>query len=190
MLYGYFIAWLLFYGLHSLLASEKVKALCRVHMPLFYSYYRIAYNLFSLIFSTVLIGWGISSKGQVLCDGFLLIGGLLLAFGLLLFVLAFYSFDIPAFLGINGGTASPKKATLNESGLYAWVRHPLYSAIVVMILGMCCCFPYQPLLLFAGATFVYLPFGIYWEEEKLKREFGPAYERYAQGVKRLIPGVW
>ncbi len=37
---------------------------------------------------------------------------------------------------------------------------------------------------------VYLPFGIHFEEKKLRRQFGQAYLEYEKQVKRLIPGIW
>lgn len=190
-MFAYLIAWGVFYGLHSLLAAGKIKVYFKSTAPSFFPYYRLAYNLFHLIFSAILLWWGISCKGALLYERQMVVGILFLISGLTLSLMAFRSFDIPAFLGVDVVSSSSKNTTeLIQTGLYAWVRHPLYSGIVLIILGIICCLPYQPLLLFAAVTFVYLPFGIYWEEEKLRREFGPVYDRYAQGVKRLIPGVW
>ncbi|MEM6397138.1 MAG: hypothetical protein AAF741_12385 [Bacteroidota bacterium] len=42
----------------------------------------------------------------------------------------------------------------------------------------------------ASVTTAYIPIGIHLEERKLVIEFGEAYRKYQQEVKRLIPGVW
>ena len=38
-------------------------------------------------------------------------------------------------------------------------------------------------------VFLYLPFGIYWEEQKLILHFGKAYLDYKKSVKALIPKI-
>jgi protein-S-isoprenylcysteine O-methyltransferase Ste14 len=73
-------------------------------------------------------------------------------------------------------------------GPFAFVRHPLYSALILTI---------PPLfviwfsdLLFLLPWFLILAAGRYivsFEERKLVQEFGPAYERYCVYVPALLP---
>ncbi len=77
-----------------------------------------------------------------------------------------------------------------DTGLYGIVRHPMYSASLLLFLSM-------PLILgsiYAFLIFLFYPFVIVkrikTEEEFLKKELG-GYEDYIQRVKyRLIPLVW
>ena len=77
-----------------------------------------------------------------------------------------------------------------DTGLYGIVRHPMYSATLLLFLSM-------PLILgslFSLIIFLAYPFIIVKrgknEEELLKREL-PGYEAYTHKVKyRLIPYIW
>lgn len=80
--------------------------------------------------------------------------------------------------------------TVIDSGLYGIVRHPMYTATLLMFLSM-------PLILgslYALAVFLAYPFIIVFriqkEEELLTQELD-GYQEYKQKVKyRLIPFVW
>ena len=77
-----------------------------------------------------------------------------------------------------------------DHGLYGVVRHPMYSASVLLFLSM-------PLVLNSPLSFLvmlcYLPLIAkrIRNEEKLLRKELPGYEEYAERVKyRLIPLIW
>ena len=77
-----------------------------------------------------------------------------------------------------------------DHGLYGVVRHPMYSASVLLFLSM-------PLVLNSPLSFLvmlcYLPLIAkrIRNEEKLLRKELPGYEEYAERVKyRLIPYIW
>ncbi|MEO8160772.1 MAG: isoprenylcysteine carboxylmethyltransferase family protein [Arenimonas sp.] len=80
---------------------------------------------------------------------------------------------------------------LITSGPFGRVRHPIYSALLGMLLGT------GLVLSTASATalgaLVYL-LGTHWratrEEALLRAHFGAAYEDYARRVPRLIPRPW
>lgn len=77
-----------------------------------------------------------------------------------------------------------------DTGLYGFVRHPMYSATLVLFLAM-------PIML--GSLYAFVIFLVYpliiakrirGEEELLEKEL-PGYREYKQKVKyRLIPFVW
>ncbi len=81
-----------------------------------------------------------------------------------------------------------KKNHLVTSGVYAWVRHPVYSAFMLLCTGM--------LLIAGNAWFFILPF-LYWglltvlmqhtEEKWLKDRYGNAYKEYCRRVNRCWP---
>lgn len=78
--------------------------------------------------------------------------------------------------------------TLVTSGIYARLRHPMYSAHLVVSLGQC-------LLLenwIAGPSLLVLQWPFYlWripaEEKRLLQYFGEDYRRYMQRTGRLLP---
>ena len=75
-----------------------------------------------------------------------------------------------------------------RSGPYGIVRHPIYSGLGLHYLGAC--LATGNLLLLAGTLAVTFP-GLYLraraEEDLLRTELGPAYDRYAREVPMLVP---
>ena len=84
---------------------------------------------------------------------------------------------------ITGNQAD--KARLVTDGLYRWVRHPLYTC-GLLLLWLLPTMTWNLLALAAGLT-VYILVGIYFEERKLLREFGPAYAEYRRRTPALVP---
>jgi protein-S-isoprenylcysteine O-methyltransferase Ste14 len=79
---------------------------------------------------------------------------------------------------------------LIQHGPYAYVRHPIYSGLLLMILGTA--IESGRLASFALlAAFVAL-FAVkaHFEEQLMTRHFPEAYPQYRRRVKALIPGVW
>ena len=75
------------------------------------------------------------------------------------------------------------------TGLFGFVRHPIYLAWILMVFGM------QRMtysrLLFAVISTAYLVAAIRWEEASLVEAFGEKYRAYQRQVKsRLLPGIW
>ena len=119
-----------------------------------------------------------------------LTGGLQ-AVALILFTMALVQTDVWRFFGlrqmVRGGEPIPadQHERLVTSGPYRWVRHPLYStAILIMLL-----WPQMTanLAAFFAVSTAYFYVGSIPEEDKLIEEFGDAYRRYQQMVPRLIP---
>ena len=86
------------------------------------------------------------------------------------------------------GTRTPA-ATLETSGLYGFVRHPLYFSWMLVVFGA----PHMTMtrFVFAAVSTGYLAAAIPLEERGLIRTFGDDYRRYRQQVKwRMIPGIY
>lgn len=83
----------------------------------------------------------------------------------------------------------PQARGLVRTGPYAVVRHPLYLAEAVALLGTLLQF-YSPvtLALFLAQCALQVR-RIFYEEELLRRTF-PDYDDYARSTARLIPYVW
>ncbi len=81
-----------------------------------------------------------------------------------------------------------KEKRLLTDGVYAWVRHPIYSAFMLIMTGI---------LLMLNNLWFLLLVPIYWllltvlmrhtEEKWLIREFGAAYQDYCRRVNCCIP---
>jgi protein-S-isoprenylcysteine O-methyltransferase Ste14 len=72
-------------------------------------------------------------------------------------------------------------------GPYRWVRHPIYSGILVALAGTALAVGE-----WRGALAVVLAFAAFWrklriEEALMRRQFGDAYARYAHSVPALFP---
>jgi len=87
------------------------------------------------------------------------------------------------------GTLSPADPTkhLVAKGLYKYSRNPMYVGVMLMLLGECIYFRSVPLLIYASAIYLlFYLFIIYYEEPRLRRDFGEAYTRYCNNVRRWI----
>lgn len=88
-------------------------------------------------------------------------------------------------------TANPvpkKQSELKTGGLYARVRHPIYSGLMVMSVGLT--ISSQSLVSLIACILLFVLFMIKARfEEKLLLAAYPAYSAYAARVGRFIPGV-
>jgi protein-S-isoprenylcysteine O-methyltransferase Ste14 len=88
------------------------------------------------------------------------------------------------------GTPAPIAPTRNlvVSGLYRYVRNPIYVALVTVILGQAVLFADWRLLVY-GAL-IWLAFHIFvlaYEEPTLRQSYGAEYESYRANVPRWLP---
>ena len=93
--------------------------------------------------------------------------------------------------GVEGkGTLAPwdPPAHLVVSGPYAYVRNPMISGVILLLLAEGLLLRSMPHLEWAGIFFlinaIYIPL---LEEPLLRAKFGKQYEEYRKGVPRLIP---
>lgn len=82
----------------------------------------------------------------------------------------------------------PEARTLVTSGPYAYARHPLYAAEIVILTGMILQYQQPWALLMGGATIGLQVIRALYEERVLARAF-PEYEAYKARTKRFIPGI-
>ena len=89
--------------------------------------------------------------------------------------------------GTEIAPTSEANRVLVTDGPYRFTRNPMYLGLVIIALGMAIWAGWPPmlaapLLVFLTANFVHVPF----EEAKMRRQFGPAYEAYAGRVRRWV----
>ena len=191
------IFWLVFAVLiwgviHSLTASLGAKESVRRTLgDTGTRYYRLAYNIFSVISFAPILWLMFILPDRVLYRiaapwiYFSLAGQIaavvLLAIGVL-------QTDPLAFVGLRQLFEGEKRSSrLVTRGLYRWVRHPLYTAGLLFI-WLTPSMSRNSLTVIIAAT-VYIIVGASYEERKLEREFGAAYAEYKATTPMLIPGL-
>jgi protein-S-isoprenylcysteine O-methyltransferase Ste14 len=112
------------------------------------------------------------------------LGVVLVAIGFAISVWAFLLFR-------SEGTEINPTSEMNKSlvvrGPFRFTRNPMYLGLVLLTLGIAFwvgSLPMfaVPLLVFATANWVHIPF----EEAKMRRQFGAAFDRYMRQVRRWI----
>lgn len=117
------------------------------------------------------------------------VGGVM---GALIFLagLAFFAWCLSLFARVGKGTLAPWDPTrhLIAVGPYRYVRNPMISAVIAMLIGESVLHGSRVLAIWAAIFFalnavVFLVF----EEPDLERRFGDEYMRYKAAVPRWIP---
>ncbi len=112
------------------------------------------------------------------------VGALLVAAGIGLAIFA------RVYLGRNWGTPMSRKLDpeLITGGPYGFIRHPIYSGIILAMLGAAVGLN----VVFALPLIVFVPYFIYSarrEEEFMCEQFGETYRAYMRRTKMLVPFV-
>jgi protein-S-isoprenylcysteine O-methyltransferase Ste14 len=77
-----------------------------------------------------------------------------------------------------------------DTGVYAWVRHPMYASVPLLLVGMTLWLGSYAAAAFAIVPIITIAIRIIFEERFL-REALPGYDLYTRRVRyRMIPFVW
>jgi protein-S-isoprenylcysteine O-methyltransferase Ste14 len=80
---------------------------------------------------------------------------------------------------------------LVKTGIYSFVRHPIYLSYILLFVGFCLLLhSYLSLGLLAVVCTIWFGNRIGIEEAMLREEFGEEYQAYQQQTKRLIPLIY
>lgn len=115
------------------------------------------------------------------------VGGLLAAAGIIVLLDSFARFAVQGL-----GTPAPVFPTrhLVITGLYRYVRNPMYLAVVSTILGQGLIFGNVRLLEYGGLVWILFHlFVVFYEEPTLTAGFGEEYRRFCADVPRWIPRI-
>lgn len=174
---------------HSLLASHSAKRWsARVFGSLSERWYRLGYNVFSFLTFLPVFALVFLLPDQTLYSvpapwRYLMWAGQLVA--VMMLVVGVLQTDTLAFIGISQVWGWQSRPGLVTTGLYRWVRHPLYTAGLAFLWltpGMTA----NRLALYICLT-LYIIIGAWFEEKKLLREFGKEYADYRSKTPMLIP---
>lgn len=105
--------------------------------------------------------------------------------GLTVNVESFVRFALKGF-GTPAPIAPPERLVV--SGLYRFVRNPMYVGVLAAILGQALLLGSVTLLEYAGVVWLgFTAMVVVYEEPTLRRTFGASYERYCANVRRWWP---
>ncbi len=172
---------------HSFLASLTAKDLFSLKVGRM-DFYRLAYNVFAGISFLPVLYLMATLPNQLVYEipspwNLVMLGGQLLS--LILLAVAFLQTDALSFVGLRQLFEEEKSSALVVHGLYKMVRHPLYT-FSLLFLWLSPSVSQNSLTVYLGAT-LYILIGTYFEERKLLREFGEAYDNYKKSTPMLIP---
>jgi protein-S-isoprenylcysteine O-methyltransferase Ste14 len=189
------LAAVLVYGLvHSALASFWAKRSTRRWLGrLADRGYRLSYNLLAIISFLPVFGLLVLLPDREIYAirfPWLLLTMAAQALAVLALLAGLLQTGVWSFLGLKQLVRSPEtqQPELVVTGLYRWVRHPLYSAGLVFI-WLTPVMTTNLLALNAGLT-LYILIGAMLEERKLCREFGQVYGDYRRRTPMLVPWKW
>jgi protein-S-isoprenylcysteine O-methyltransferase Ste14 len=128
------------------------------------------------------IGWGL--------DGVVSAFPVLLGLALIAAGVALWTWTVRLFARIGKGTLAPWDPTrrLVVAGPYRYLRNPMISAVLCVLLGEATLFGSPALLVWFAAFFAinWVGFAVY-EEPGLVRRFGDEYREYRRNVPRWLP---
>ena len=188
------LAWLLYFVIHSILASLLVKTWVARHWRGFMPWYRLFFNALASLLILLPLYMTFTASGEPLWawrgGWFYLANGVALVAGLGFFLsLRFY--DGAEFIGLrqlrNRQHRVEDQESFQLSPLHCYVRHPWY--FLGLILMWTRDMPPAMLLTAISAT-LYFVIGTYLEERKLVVYYGDVYRQYQLRVPALIPLPW
>jgi len=181
-------------GLHSILASHSVKGMLRraAGAPAFDRLYRFSYNLFALssFYPVALILYTFPDQSLYSIPApWVYLTSIIQGIAVIILLSAVAHTGFSEFIGWE--QLSPmheiKPPVLITDHWYAYVRHPLYSGILVFgwLIPEMTVNRLALLIIFT----LYILIGAWFEERKLLKDFAPAYAEYKARVPMLIPKI-
>ena len=185
--------WAAYYFIHSLFAANTVKRFYERFAPGIYRYYRFIFSFFATVNFGLLFYLQLLQPQGVLLIPYRfspVLGGVLLIAGVVVIFLSMRNYSVRDFLGldeIQDKTGTDEDEELVTSGMNKVVRHPLYTGILIMLVGFFLLQSSLSNLVFCVVSLVYLFIGIWLEERKLIGKFGEDYIEYRKRTSMIIP---
>ena len=199
-IYDVLILLLLFalYGfIHSVLASERAKLFFRQNFGKAIAFYRIGFNIFSVIGLYLIWEFGPYPSLQIYTlpqpyDYLVLIPQFLALLGM---IWCFKYVNFREFAGLNqidrffnkqySENDLDENYTLRIEGPYKFSRHPIYLFSIIFLLFRAEMNLFY-LTMFISFT-IYFYVGSVYEEKKMVKLFGDIYRNYQLNVPRILP---
>lgn len=186
-------AWGLWCFFHSFLISHRVTIRARDVLGERFAYYRIFYNGLSLATLAPVLFFQAAQPEVLLLSWagpWRIVQALLWGGAIFLFIAGIRVYDLSYFLGTRQvreylAEKTPRPMLFASSGILNHVRHPWYSAAILIIWGFGDITDIR--LLVKIILTLYILIGVRLEEAKLIQEIGPDYREYCKKVPMLIP---
>lgn len=83
-----------------------------------------------------------------------------------------------------------KTTELVESGIFKYIRHPLYTSLLFLTWGIFLKNPVVELFIISVLSSVFLYFTAYFDEKECISYFGEKYQTYMKKTKRFVPYIF
>ncbi len=190
------LIWAAYCFIHSFMISTWFTGIVQRLIKKYYAFYRLFFVLLSTILLIPLIRYTVKLDHEIIFNyspALNVVRYVLMISGVLVFAKAFFiDYDVLHFVGIRQAmnfkktSKEPADKELKNSGLLGIVRHPMYSALIVVL--WCHSFTIADVVVNAVLT-IYIVIGTILEERKLLLEFGDSYANYQKEVPMLIPFI-
>lgn len=183
------LCWIVYCFLHSFLANDQIKESIYNKLAVRSNIYRILYNVFAIVTLVPLVIYQFSVNSIQLFHNevvSLYIAVILIVTGLIIMLICVGKY-FTQLSGLSKKHAQTEHPVLETSGIHKYVRHPLYFGTFIFLIGL---FAWSPLLSHAIAVFIIIAYtiiGIRFEEKKLVKIFGSAYNDYQSKVPMIVP---
>ncbi|MDR3587950.1 MAG: NnrU family protein [Desulfosporosinus sp.] len=185
--------WSVFGLIHSFLISVRFASWARRIMGQYFAFYRLTYNLFSLILFVIILSFTRTLDSELVIQfspPWTIIQSISLLTSCVVMIWAFLSYDYLEFVGIRQIIDLSKKKdsthpkTIIKKGLLGIVRHPMYLATIIFMWSLDST---RADVLTHIVLTIYILVGIIFEERKLVKQHGTVYIEYRKVVPALIP---
>jgi protein-S-isoprenylcysteine O-methyltransferase Ste14 len=134
------------------------------------------------------------SRGRPFADGLTLSVGLLVALaGVTLIVLGASALGVARTLFVHEYLPvgdDDQQGTITRSGIYSYIRHPLFVGGIACSVGLALCVGTRQALVLAALNLCSLPAYVLFEDLRCSRVIGPSYVQYREAVGAVVPRVW
>jgi protein-S-isoprenylcysteine O-methyltransferase Ste14 len=186
------LCWILYFTIHSILADDKIKKSIYKTSYINQHNYRIIFNLIAIGLLLPLVYFTFIVEDVFLIKSTMInrLGIIITIIGVFFLIRAFMSFNLKEFFGFEQLQKHTNSNTLVVSGMYKYVRHPLYFALILIFAGIFCIIPTYKTLIINIIEIIYLIIGSTLEENKLEAIFGEDYIKYKKTTKKLMPFIY
>lgn len=183
-----FVSWVLYFFIHSVLASDHVKGQFISKKFITARKYRMMYSIVSTIglFAILILQLYLPSTHIFATSSISRFIGLVLAVcGIIILKRSFQLISMKSFLGVK----DEPNLKMVQNGIHKMVRHPIYSGTILLVIGAVIFVPSDLMIISALSIIAYLPVGIMFEEEKLVNTYGQEYIAYKKITPAIFPKI-
>ncbi len=197
-LFWFCFVWIVWCGMHSILIDPLVVQYLKSSMGNKAVYYRLMYNVLSLLTLVPLLVITRIDQGDVVFSwsGWtVVIRFILIVSALVCFLGGAKGYDLQNFLGLQQIREKRESLLLgddqsfSEAGIFGLIRHPWYVGSFLFVWSIFGTY-YEKNFACVLILSCYLVLGTYLEERKILAEHGEMYRRYQERVSMFFPIKW